>query len=152
MLSNRGDAGYDSRTIDVSFAPGTPLIELTGNAHSPISDPHGDIPQLVVVNADNSSPTGASVNVRFLRNSTTDLSGTTHFTGNGYLIYGLASPQGQLSLSNVASVMAGHAPNANTSTNLPYDNGTTRLTDVNVIKSNSFQATLNTNAVNLLGT
>jgi hypothetical protein len=151
MLSNRGDAGYDSRTIDVTFAPGTPLIELTGNAHSPISDPQGNIPQLVIVNADASSPTGASVNVRFLRNSATDQANQTHFTGNGYLIYGLASPQGQLSLSNVSSVMAGQTPNAATSTNLPYDNGTMRLTDVSVIKANSLQVTLNTNAVNLLG-
>jgi alpha-amylase len=152
MLSNRGDAGFDSRTIDVTFAPGTPLIELTGNAHSAVSDPHGDIPQLVVVNADAGSPTGASVNVRFLRNSTFDLNGQSRFTGNGYLIYGLASPQGALGLSNVSSVMAGHTPDPATSQNIQFDNGTTRLTDVNVVKANSFQVTLNTNKVNLLGT
>ena len=33
MLSNDTTAGYDSRTIDVTFAAGTPLLEQTGNAH-----------------------------------------------------------------------------------------------------------------------
>jgi alpha-amylase len=152
MLSNRTDAGYDSRTINVAFAPGTPLLEQTGNAHGAGSDPHGDIPQLLVVNADSSSPTGASVNVRFLRNSTFNLSGVSTFTGNGYLVYGLPTPTGTLAVSNVSSVMAGKTPNAGTSTNLPYDNGTTRLSNISVIKSNTFDVSLNTVQANLLGT
>ena len=147
LLSNRTDAGYDSRTLATSFAPGTPLIELTGNAGDPNADSHADIPKLVVVNGD------GTINVRFLRNSSYDANTTasSHFTGNGYLVYGLASPQGSLSISNVSSVLAGKTPNATTSTNLPYDNGTTRLTNISVIKSNTFSATLNTNQVNLLG-
>lgn len=147
LLSNRTDAGYDSRTIQTTFAPNTPLIELTGNAGDPNADTHNDIPKLVVVNGD------GTINVKFLRNSSFDQNTTSssHFTGKGYLIYGLASPQGSLSLSNVSSVMAGQTPNAGTSTNLPYDNGTTRLTNISVIKSNTFSATLNTNQVNLLG-
>jgi hypothetical protein len=147
LLSNRTDAGYDSRTIQTTFAAGTPLIELTGNAGDPNADTHNDIPKLVVVNGD------GTINVKFLRNSSFDANTTSssHFTGKGYLIYGLASPQGSLSLSNVSSVMAGQTPNAATSTNLPYDNGTTRLTNISVIKSNTFSATLNTNQVNLLG-
>src|SRR5205085_1315330 len=40
MLSNRVDAGYDARTIQTSFAPGTHLIELTGNAASATADPN----------------------------------------------------------------------------------------------------------------
>ena len=40
LLSNRGDAGFDSRTLtNVGFPPGTLLIELTGNAADPTSIP-----------------------------------------------------------------------------------------------------------------
>ena len=81
LLSNRLDAGYDSRTIQTDFAPGTPLIELTGNASSSAIDPRGDIPPLVVVNSD------GTINVRFLRNSSFDNNGNSIFTGNGYLAY-----------------------------------------------------------------
>ncbi len=144
MLSNILEPGYDSRTIDVGFAPGTPLIELTGNAHSSISDPHGDIPQLLIVNADSSSPTGASVNARFLHNSTFELNGSSAFTGNGDLVYGLPTPQGTLSVSNVAQTLPGGTPTAST-----Y--GTTLLSNISVIKGNSMTVTLNTIPVNLLG-
>lgn len=135
LLSNRTDAGYDSRTIMTDFAPGTHLIELTGNAASTSADPNHDIPELVTVNNDH------TINIRFLRNSAP---GTSNFTGNGYLIYGLASPQGSLSLTNVAQTLAGGTPTTAT-------NATTRLDDIKVIKNNTFQVQLNTNAVNLLG-
>ena len=40
LLSNRGDAGFDSRTLtQVGFAPGTLLLELTGNAADPRVNP-----------------------------------------------------------------------------------------------------------------
>lgn len=148
MLSNRTDAGYDSRTLQTSFAPGTPLIELTGNAGDSIADTHNDISKLLVVNND------GTVNARFLRNSSFDANttSTSHFTDRGYLIYGLASPQGSLNVSNVSSVIAGKIPNQSTSNNIAFDNGTTRVTDASVIKANLFQVTLNTNQVNLLGT
>ena len=135
MLSNRTDAGYDSRTIATDFAPGTRLIELTGNAGSANADPFNDIPQMVTVNADK------TINVRFLRNTAP---GTSRSTGDGYLIYGLPSPQGAMTLTNVAQTLAGGMPTAAT-------NGTTRLADVRVITGNSFQVQLNTNVVNLLG-
>lgn len=135
LLSNRTDAGYDSRTIATNFAPGTRLIELTGNAGSANADPFNDIPQLVTVNGDK------TINVRFLRNTAP---GTSRFTGEGYLIYGLATPQGSLALTNVAQTLSGGTPTAAT-------NGTTRLADIQVIKGNSFQVQLNTVAVNLLG-
>src|SRR5690606_28218493 len=47
LLSNRLDSGFDSRTLDVSFQPGTFLIELTGNASDPAVDPTDDLPALV---------------------------------------------------------------------------------------------------------
>src|SRR5262249_36701995 len=105
MLSNRVDAGFDSRTLHTSFAPGTPLVELTGNANNKTYDPNDDIPGVVVVNGD------GTINVRFLRNKAP---GTDNFTGAGYLVYGLATPQGTLSLTNVDSVLAGGTPTADT--------------------------------------
>jgi alpha-amylase len=138
LLSNRTDAGFDSRTISTDFAPGTPLLELTGNATNPSIDPRGDVPGLVVVNSDH------TINVRFLRNSSYDDNGNSFFTGSGYLVYGLSGPQGTLSLSNVATVMPGASPSTT-------DNGTQVLTSVSVIRGNTFNVTLNTNPVNLLG-
>ena len=40
LLSDRGDAGFDARTLtNVGFAPGTLLTELTGNAADPRGEP-----------------------------------------------------------------------------------------------------------------
>ena len=135
LLSNRTDGGYDSRTIHTSFAPGTPLIELTGNAGDPSSDPYGNIPKLVVVNGD------STINVRFLRNTAP---GTSNFTGNGYLVYGLATPQGAISFDGVARTIPGDTPTTST-------NGTTRLSNLRVVTGDSMQVKLDTVQVNLLG-
>jgi hypothetical protein len=145
FLSNRSDAGYDSRTIQTDFAPGSPLIELTGNAHNAFADPHGDIPQLLVVKSD------GTVDFRFLRNSTTDLNNNAQFTGDGYLVYGLPTPRGTMNLGNVSQVLPGSVPNAQTDPDLPYANGATRLANIDVIKGNSFQVSLQTNAVMIDG-
>jgi hypothetical protein len=132
--SNRLDSGYDSRTVQTDFAPGTPLIELTGNATDPNVDPDGAIPPLLVVNQD------GTVNLRVPRN-TNDYG---NYTGKGYAIWGLSGPQGSLSISNVDHVIPGGTPT-------PSTNGTTVLSNVDVITANSFNIQLNTNAVNLLG-
>ena len=142
LLSNRGDAGFDSRTIQTSFAPGTHLLELTGNAGSSFSDPHGNIAKTLVVNSD------GTVNARFLRNSSLNLQNQSVSTGEGYLVYGLPTPQGSMSLSNVSQVLHNNIPSAS-DPNIAYLNGTTRIADVDVIKSNSFQVTLNTMPVTL---
>jgi hypothetical protein len=132
--SNRLDSGYDSRTIQTDFAPGTPLIELTGNATDPNLDPDGAIPPLLVVNPD------GTVNLRVPRN--TNDSGVQ--TNKGYAIWGLAGPQGSLTITNVDHVIPGGTPTSST-------NGTTVLSNADVITGNSFQIQMNTNAVNLLG-
>ena len=150
LLSNRTDAGFDSRTVNVAFAPGTPLLEYTGNAHGTAADPNGDIPQLLVVNADSSSPTGASVNVRFLRNSTFK-NGVSTYTGGGYLVYGLPTPTGKLSMTNVAGTFGNNAP-ASSDANVAYLNGTAVNSTVNVVKTGTFTLSLNTDVANLLGT
>ncbi|HEY7087847.1 MAG TPA: dockerin type I domain-containing protein [Tepidisphaeraceae bacterium] len=143
LLSNRGDAGFDSRTIQTDFSPGTYLIELTGNASNPADDPNGDIPQLLQVKSDK------TVDVRFLRNKAP---GTNTYTGAGYLIYGLPSPQGQLSLSNVASTLSGWDKNVTgmNADQAAFANATKRLADVSAITANAFDITLRTNKVNLL--
>jgi alpha-amylase len=150
MLSSNTQAGFDSRTIDVTFAPGTPLLEQTGNAHGSVADPNGDIPQLLIVNSDSSSPTGASVNARFLHDSTYNLSGNSVYTGLGYLIYGIPTPTGTLSLSHVSSTFGGVVPNTSDS-NIAYENGTDVVSTIDVIKSGSFAVSLNTVEANLLG-
>ena len=132
LLSNRSDDGYDSRTIRVDFAPGTKLVELTGN-HTK----NGAIAELVEVWQGNDG--NSYVNVNFLRNNGGD---------QGYLIYGLAKPQSAqgIELTNVNNVLQGG--NSDTSS---YANGTTRLTDLNVITADDFQIKLQTLEVNLLG-
>lgn len=133
LLNNRGDAGWDGRTLQTSFAPGTHLVELTGNAMNVATDPNNDIPDTLVVDG-----TG-KVNARFLRNVAP---GTSNFTGAGYLIYGPKSPVGTLSLGGAGSVIAGGTPTAGT-------NGTTRLTSIRVVTGDAFTVTLGTNAVTL---
>lgn len=136
VLSNRGDGGYDSRTITTAFEPGTPLIELTGNASDSVVDPFNDFPELLVVNNDR------TVNLRVPRNKAPGASGAQH--NRAYFIYGLATPQGNLSVSNVSQTIAGETPTATT-------NGTARLSSMDVVSADTFNVTLNTNAVTLLG-
>jgi glycosidase len=128
-LSNRTDGGYDTRTVNTGFAPGTPLVELTGNAANTTVDPTNEIFDYVVV-----APNGQAT-IRVPRNSSHSL---------GYVMYGPATPQGTLSLSNVVQTLAAQTPTAAT-------NGTARLTAVDVIKANTFNITLNTTPVTIPG-
>ncbi len=136
LLSNRTDSGYDSRTLTVDFAPGTRLIELTGNADSSTVDPNDDLPAMVEVFSDNGV---SKINVRFPRNG-------NH--GKGYLIYGLPTPEAPrgLELVGVDSVIAGGNSNSD-----PTVNGVTRLEDLHVIKGDQFSVRLRTRPVSLLG-
>ncbi len=136
LLNNQEGGGNVSTTLHTDFRPGTYLEELTGNA----ANSNGLLPQLLQVNADQ------TVNVTFPNNDTP----SGKFTGQGYLIYGPATPVGTLSLTNVASVMPGTAPSANAS-NLPYANGANRVSSVDVIKSATFNVNLQTIPVKLLG-
>jgi hypothetical protein len=133
-LSNRLDSGYDSRTVHTDFAPGTPLIELTGNAADPHIDPDQALPALLVVNAD------GTVNFRVPRNRNDN----NVETDKGYVIYAPSGPQGNLMLNGVAFVIPGETPT-------PQTNGTARLSSIPVITGDSFQVELDTNQVNLLG-
>ena len=63
-------------------------------------------------------------------------------TAEATSIYGVAPPQGTLSLTNVASTLAGATPTA-------ANNGTARLADIDVITGNTFTVQLNTTPVTL---
>jgi alpha-amylase len=145
LLSNRTDAGYDTRTVHTDFPGGTYLLEQTGNAAAAGTDSNGNsyIPQLLQVNSD------GTVNVHFLRNSSPS---TGNFTGDGYLVYGLPTPQGSMNISNVAKVLHNAVPTATgTADQIAYANATTRIADVDVVAASNFQIQLNTLEVNLLG-
>jgi len=142
LLSNRSDAGFDSRTLThVGFAPGTYLVELTGNASDPGRDPFDDIPEVVQVFDDHGI---SKVNVRFPRNTNAN----HQATGGGYAIYGLATPQAPagLELLNYDSIL----PGDDTPTS-DYENGQQRQTDVYVVNEDSLQVRLQTQQVQLLG-
>jgi hypothetical protein len=150
LLSNRGDAGFDSRTLThVGFRRGTLLIELTGNAADRTVNPdrggHTDIPEVVRIFEEGGI---TKVNVRFQRPGTISTAGEFNFHGRGFLIYGLATPESDkgLELTNVAEVLPGQAGAAN-----DRENGMRRQTDISVIRNDSFEVRLRTKPVRLLG-
>jgi len=128
-LSSRTDAVVETRTgVQTDFDPGLILVELTGNAADPAVDPGGVIPETVKVNG------AGQIDISIPGNG---------LHGRGYVIYGLATPQGALSLTNVTSTLAGAVPSA-------ANNGTARLGDIDVITANSFEVQLNTTPVSLI--
>ena len=144
LLSNRGDNVVDHETIPTDFQPGQMLVELTGNASNLADDPNDQIPQLITVNSDK------TINVSFMPNKAP---GTSNFTGQGYLIYGLQTPQGSVSMTNVAQTLSGWNLNTTgmTANQKAVANATNRVSNVQVVTANSFAITLNTSKVNLLG-
>jgi hypothetical protein len=136
LLNNRGDEGFDSRSVKVDLPPGTKLIELTGNASDMTIDPDDDLPPLVEVREDR------TINVRFPRNKAAG--GQAH--NSGYLIYGLATPQSTqgIELNPVDHVEPAESPTAST-------NGTARLAEIPVITAPSFTIKVKLEKVNLLG-
>ena len=150
LLSNRGDAGFDSRTLtNLSFRPGTLLTELSGNAADPVVNPdrggHKDIPQVLRVFQEGGV---SKVNVRFQRPGTNSNQGKFIFHGKGFLVYGLPTPQSDkgIELTNVAQVLPGRSNPTNN-----RENGTQRQADISVIQKDSFEVRLRTKPVRLMG-
>jgi alpha-amylase len=150
LLSNRGDAGFDSRTlVNVGFRPGTLLQELSGNAADPTVNPdrgggRRDIPQVLRVFEEAGV---AKVNVRFQRSGTVSTSGSFDFHGKGFLVYGVATPQSDgIELTNVAEIRPGRSNPANN-----RENGLQRQADISVIRDDTFEVRLRTKPVRLLG-
>ena len=111
------------------LAPGTHLVELTGNAAA-----NGLDQTVTVQNVGGQS----KVSVRFLNNNGQD---------KGYLIYGLQTPQSAagLQITNASSSLAGGTPAANDA----YANATTRLATLPVVTANTINIRLDTQAVTL---
>jgi len=150
LLSNRGDAGFDSRTLsNVGFRPGQILVELSGNADDPAVNPlrggNRDIPQVLRVFEEGGV---RKVNVRFQRPSTMGLNGQLNFHGRGLLVYGLATPESKAGLEVVAKTetLPGQLDPAN-----DRENGLRRQTDITVVRNDKFEVRLRTAPVRLLG-
>ncbi len=145
LLSNRSDAGFDSRTIAVDFAPGTWLVEQTGNAeHFNTQNGNNDLARYVQVQG---TPGNAFVNARFARGGGQD---------RGYLVYAVQTPQSDTGLEIVgaSTILAGDTPAQPTGAETPeqlaqlrIENARARLTDLHVITGNSFTVRLATDAV-----
>ncbi len=125
-----GITSFDERTMGSSFAPGTRLIELTGNAADSEVDPLGQIPELVTVGS------GGSVTMRIPRNQ--NVNGGTH--GRGYVMYGLPRPVGTVGISAVAQTIAGETPT-------PATNSSARLSAIDVVTADAFTLSLDTEKV-----
>jgi len=124
-VSDRNDSGYEERSIQTAFAPGTRLHELTGNADDPVIDPSDNIPNLLTVDG------SQRVTIRVPHNTT---GSTVH--GKGFVVYGEALPDVTLTLTNVAGTIAGDAP-----TTPAY---VRRNADIPVIQSDTFTIQLQT--------
>ena len=127
--NNRVDNGYDQRTVNTFFDPGMHLVELTGNATNGTVDPNNDIFDTVVV-----QPNG-QITIRIPRNKNPN--GVEH--DKGYVIYGPATPQGTLVVTNSRAIAGETGTAAN--------NGTVRLTGFDVVSANNFEVQLQTTAV-----
>lgn len=125
-LSSRNDGFVETRTgVSTAFAPGTVLVELTGNAADSSVDPGGNVPDTIRVGA------SGQIDLSIPGNDP---------TGRGYVVYGVAPPEGTLSLTNVASTLEGATPTGG-------NFGTARLRDIDVISAGSFEVRLATSPV-----
>jgi len=86
--------GFASRSVLTTFAPGTRLTELTGNAANAVVNQGGNIPQTLVVDANR------RVLLTIPHNKNT--SGVEH--ARGYVAYGPAVPAGSLAITQVGAL------------------------------------------------
>ncbi|MFN7020848.1 MAG: dockerin type I repeat-containing protein, partial [Phycisphaerales bacterium] len=93
--------GVQLRNVQVSYAPGTRLRELTGNSEDAVVDPGNQIPQTLVVDANRRILLPVPNN----RNS----SGVAHH--RGYVVYGQPAPSGTLSVQTPSATMAAEGSN-----------------------------------------
>jgi alpha-amylase len=134
-LNSRNDTFVETRSgVQTGFAPGTILVELTGSADDPLVDPGNQIPKTIKVNG------SGQVTISIPGNDTNNPNDVAQ--GRGYVVYGLPTPQGTLSLSNVASTLGGTVPTAG-------NNGIARQANISVIRTNTFQVQLNTTPVSV---
>ena len=129
LLSDRGDGGHDAYWVEVLSSEFRDrwLQEQTGNAADPLVDPYNDIPEWIYV------PANGWVEVKVPRNLNWD--SVEH--GRPYLIYSLPRPEATLTVTNKSSTLA---PDPDT----PDNNGTQRLTAIDVVTSATAEIVLQT--------
>ncbi len=134
LLNNQTGGFSGTASIQTNFnSYYTPyLVDVTGQAAAQ------GLPQVLQVYSD------GKVNVTFPNN------GYNNSTGGGYLIYAPPTPEGTLTITNVASTMGNNAPTS-TDPNITYDNGNNLISTVAVVKGPQFQIQLQTQKVYLLG-
>ena len=132
FLNNRVDSAFQTRTIQTAFAPGTMLVDLTGNATNPSIDPGNVMSDVVTVDS------LGRVTLTVPGNA----NGSGTITDNGYVIYGLARPQGTITIPGVTQTLSDGTLTAG-------GYGTQRIARLDVITSDSFTLQLNTTAVTL---
>lgn len=135
-LNNRLDTGQDTVTVQTAFLPGTPLVELTGNADDNLIDPDNRIPSYVVVDANQRVTLTIPRNVSRLGQH-----------DSGYVVYGPAMPAGSLILTNIDRIL----PPDDYQYGNSFDNGSKRLTPVAVIRHGNFKVKLRTQPVVIPG-
>lgn len=135
-LNNRLDSGVDAVTVQTSFLPGTPLVELTGNADDTQIDPDNRIPSYVVVDGSGRVTLTIPRNVSRLGQH-----------NSGYVVYGPATPTGSLILTNIDHILPPDEYQYGNS----FDNGSKRLTPVAVMRNGNFKVRLRTQPVNIPG-
>lgn len=127
-LNSRNDAFIETRNnVQTGFAPGTVLVELTGNAADATVDPGGAIPEAIRVDGVGQIDLSIPAN-------------DTH--GRGYVVYGVARPEGALTLGGASGTLPGATPT-------PATNGTARLADIPVVSGDTFSVRLDTTPVTL---
>jgi alpha amylase-like protein/dockerin type I repeat protein len=131
-LNSKIEPGEQTRNgVQTEFAPGTHLVELTGNADDLSIDPNDDIPNTIVVNA------SGQVNITMPNNKSDN--GNLH--GKGYVIYGLATPDAAISIPEKDSTNTGAGSNAT--------GAGTLVGDVDIINTSTFTVRVDTSAVTL---
>jgi alpha-amylase len=140
-VSNRGDRGYDMRTVEVDFAEGTHLIELTGN-HTGWTDPYNDEIKEVVTVYKKDGKNVVDITVPRNVNANGDV------TRRGYVVYGLPTPQATngLEIIGASGLLAGDDADDS-----DWLDGRQRQTDVQVVTGDQFSLKLQTREVRLLG-
>jgi glycosidase len=124
-VSDRFDAGTQTRNVKTSFAPGTRLHEMTGNAANPLVDPGGQIPEILVVDDQQ--------RVQIVVPNNTSSAGEHAM---GYIAYAPTLPSGTLEISGVVGELPPDPAQAPDSFQ--------RLTAVPVVDGDSFDISLTT--------
>ncbi len=124
-VNDRFDTGFDTRTVNTSFAPGTRLHEISGTAGDPVVDPTGQIFSVVTVGA------GGQATIRVPRNRT---GAAEH--GQGYVIYAPTLPSGVVEIEPTDGLIPADNPA------LPA--GRRRLAEVPVITADTITLRLRT--------